>query len=149
MESETGKSLTPCSGMNRGQILDGVFMMGSLGERLLGRQHSRNAMFHCDVTKSWRQSQLYDPKGGREGSPTVVGIFCRKQWDPTLQKWRKIINPETCAAKGCSWGHPDYPHPLLSREPISQVRGRGRETNIYLVPIIFWGEEGLCFLYPS
>lgn len=51
MESETGKSLTPGSGMNRGQILDGVFMMGSSGEGPLGRQLSRNATFSCHVTK--------------------------------------------------------------------------------------------------
>lgn len=52
MESETGKSLTPGSGMNRGQILDGVFMMGSSGEGPLGRQLSRNVTFSCHVTKS-------------------------------------------------------------------------------------------------
>jgi hypothetical protein len=35
---ETGKSLMPGSGMNRGWILGGVLMMGSSGERLQQRQ---------------------------------------------------------------------------------------------------------------
>lgn len=80
MESETGKSLTPYSGMNTGQILDGVFMMRSSAEGLLGTQHSRNATFHCDVTKvAGDKELLYHPNRGRETRPVVVRVLCRKQ----------------------------------------------------------------------
>lgn len=102
--SKTGKSLTPSSGMNSGQILDGVYTMGSSGERLLGRQRSVGT----------QQSPLQVPEKGRERSFVVTESSSESNETPPEWNEGTVVIHRHIHCKGYFTEPFDHPCPPVS-----------------------------------